>query len=130
MDEWTLKDRILWEIEDAIRRRLEPCFRVWYRLLDFLFVVRNWRRYRDVVAFIYQPWFDVSAGGHLLYMSNPDDLRCMFCGAEYPKVERLDLEMLGNWTREPRPELPEEKHREGCLWTVMIEPLRREQMGH
>lgn len=110
-------DGILWEIRYKAWGLLAP----WRHLKRFLFVVKNWGRYRGLVASFYSPWMDITEGGELLYHVKPENMRCRFCGAEYPQIKRDN-----DWARSFEP--VKEEHRPGCLWIEMIEPLRREQV--
>lgn len=78
-------------------------------LSDFLFVLFHWREYHDVVLTLHQPWFDVVEGSDLLYLSDPANWRCKFCGCEYSCYTDYDRLYLDE-------EINQQRHSDGCLW--------------
>jgi len=103
---------ILWEIRYRIKS-----WGPWWRFRKFIFVARTWRQHHDIIAAIYNPWFDIVEGDDLLYCSNSENWRCKFCGAPYaPQSD--------DWTRHFTEY--EKGHLVGCLWVDKISPLRNE----
>ena len=81
---------------------------IWQTLIRFIFVVRHWREYYSIVHEMFHPWFDVEEGAEALYMSDPENWRCKFCGSHY-------------YYRREGPPL----HRPDCIWS-RITKLRQD----
>ncbi len=78
-------------------------------LSDFLFVLFHWREYHDIVLTLHQPWFDIiECDATPLYLNDPANLLCKFCGCRYGTVMVV-------------------RHRLGCLWLRIkkIHPYHR-----
>jgi len=77
-------------------------------LPGFIFVLLHWREFHDIVLTLHQPWFDVVEGSDMLYLSDPANWRCKFCGCRY-RTSVIVLTARGL-------EEPQQKHAPGCLW--------------
>ena len=53
-----------------------------HRLREFIWVVRYWHKYYNVIDGMHNEWFDIEVGV-MSYMSNVDNLYCKWCGCKY-----------------------------------------------
>ena len=85
--------------------------RIIRRLKPLWFGIRYVWQYQEIVESIYSPWFDITVGDDMLYMSRLEDLRCKFCGCKYVQYVPLDPSDLTPILFEKR-----QNHHENCLW--------------
>lgn len=104
-----------WEIiKDVLRERFWKIKLVrWYRnriyrIRRFIGGLRQLEQYRYIVESIYSPWFDISEGSDMLYMSSPENLRCKFCSCKYVPYD------ADAWMHATHEET--QKHHKNCLW--------------
>ena len=97
-------------------RSTYPIRRFIYRTRQFIVVLRRLEQYRYIAESIYNPWFDISEGSDMLYMSNPENLRCRFCGCKYVPYD------ADAWMHATHDEM--QNHHENCLW-LKIDKIQR-----
>ena len=82
--------------------------RIIRRLKHLWFGIRHVWQYQEIVESIYSPWFDITVGDDMLYMSSPENLRCKFCGCKYMPYD------ADAWMHATHEET--QKHHKNCLW--------------
>ena len=81
------------------------------RLREFIWVVRHWHKYYNVIDGMHNEWFDIDVG-IMSYMSDPDNLYCKWCGCKYvPYTDVLDDRQFIDLCEQTR-----QQHTPTCPW--------------